>query len=156
MARRRWFVLELLVGLLANYVPGERRFFAIIDKWKLTARSLTADEYVRSRAEDERQAYLLGVGLNSRSEPAAGEYLPNYRWNEILGTFQKLLKRPDVHFQRPRDNWYEEQDLDLEMRQKAIPRENFDGPCFEFGLIVQLRSSRHRGFGFVKPTAHAR
>jgi len=132
-----------------NFAPGKRSFFAVIERPKLTARTLVADDYIRSRAEDERQAHLLSTGLGSRLELADSEYLPNYCWNGVLETFQRLFKQPDRHFQRPRDNWYEEQDEDLEKRREAISPENSSGPCIEFGLIAQLRSSRCRGFGFV-------
>lgn len=141
--------LRASINQPANYAPGKRSFFAVVEKRKLTARSLTSEDYIRSRAEDERQAHLLSIGLSGRSEPADGEYLPNYHWNDSLEAVQRLIKRPDRHFQRPCDNWYEEQDQDLERRQEAISRENSGGPCVEFGLIAQLRSSRRRGFGFV-------
>lgn len=133
----------------ACYAPGRRRFLAVVDKRKLTARSLTSEDYIRSRAEDERQAHLLSIELSSRSERADGEYLPNYRWNGVLEAVQRLIKKPDRHFQRPVDNWYEDQDQDLERRQGGISRQDFGGPCFEFGLIAQLRSRRRRGFGFT-------
>lgn len=134
-----------------NYVPGRRSFFVVIDRWKLTARTLNIDDHIRGRAEDERQLHFLSMGIDSRSDPADGNYLPSYYWNGLLGAFQKLFKRPDRHFQRPRDNWYEEQDEDLARRREAISREKSGGPSFEFGLIAQLRSLRGKGFGFANP-----
>ncbi len=135
--------------LPVGYFRSSQSFFAVIDKWQLTGRTLSADDYICERAEDERQKHLLSMGVGSRSDLTDDDYLPSYHWNGFLEAIQTLFKRPDRHFRRPRDNWYEDQDQDIEKRRGAISSENSSEQRFELGLTAHLRSSRRKGFGFV-------
>lgn len=130
-----------------NYRPGTRSFFAVIDQWQLTARSMPQCDFIREQAEDERQAHLLEIGI--KGQPGDDAYLPNPRWNGCLATFQRVLNRRDRHFQRIRPNCDEGQERDLEQCQNVTLPKETDAPRNGFGLIAQLRSPRRRGFSFV-------